>query len=106
MRPLISVLSVIGRGSAVMTPTAGGAPGLTCAIADVTNRNVPATVMVRSDRDACMGGALCDQAGKMGWLWTMMEAAKARPNPCQPALGRILCDSVFHGTGHVCTVID
>jgi hypothetical protein len=54
MRPLISVLSVIGRGSAVMTPTAGGPPGLTCAIADVTSRNAPATMMVWSDSDACM----------------------------------------------------
>jgi hypothetical protein len=32
MRPLISVLSAIGRFCAVITPTAGGAPGPVCPI--------------------------------------------------------------------------
>jgi hypothetical protein len=36
-------------------PLPAALQGFTCAIAEVINRNVPATVMVRSDRDACTG---------------------------------------------------
>jgi hypothetical protein len=48
MRPLISVLSAIGRFCAVMTPTAGGAPGPACPFAgEVSKSGKPNNTMLR-----------------------------------------------------------
>src|SRR6185437_1875141 len=93
MRPLISVLSAIGRYAAAITPTAGGPAGATCAGTGVASRNAMPKGTIRRRRNARIPVPRSGPGGILLDGWHLGEPARFLP----PTVGLAFAGDGRHG---------